>query len=314
MKILVLGAGAIGGYYGARLIQAGADVTFLTRHARAEALAQHGLRVRSQLGEVNLAVRTVVAGQVKREYDLVLLACKAYDLESAVAALEPALHPEGVILPFLNGLSVYDRLDARFGRDRVLGGVAYIATSLMPSGEIVHQGAADSLVVGSRSQRGVPIASEFYEYIARTPGQRRISPTIEQELWSKWVMIASGALMTCLMRGTVGNILGTNDGRTLMQQAMRECSDVAKFSGFELSNESIQAMHDRLLDATSSWAASMMRDIAQGAPRIEADDIVGDMVRRATTVGCDAPLTSAAYCHLQVYEAVQQRQRQDLAP
>ncbi len=302
-KILVLGAGAIGGYYGARLIQAGADVTFLVREARAEKLAHDGLRVRSEHGDAHLTVNTVTAAQVKPDYDLILLACKAFDLDTAINAIEPALAPEAVVLPFLNGLSVYDQLDARFGKDSILGGIAYIATSLTADGTIAHTGKGDTLIVGSRTARGEQPARAFHDRIAATPGQRRLSASIEQDLWNKWIMIASGALMTCLMRGTVGDILKTGDGHLLMQQAMRECGEVARRAGFALPAEAEQTMRGLLLNEQSGWAASMARDIAEGAPRIEADAIVGDIVERASRLGCEVPLARAAYCHLQVYES-----------
>jgi 2-dehydropantoate 2-reductase len=301
LKILILGAGAIGGYYGARLIQAGADVTFLVREARAKTLAQSGLSVHSDLGEAQFLVPAVTAGNVTPEYDLVLLACKAYDLDTAMAAIEPALKPRGVVLPLLNGLAVYDRLDARFGKDRILGGVAYIATTLTPDGSIAHVGKGDTLIVGNRTPSAESLARAFYDIIATTPGQRRLSTSIEQDLWNKWVMIASGAMMTCLMRGNVGEILGTDHGRLLMQQAMHECAEVARLSGFELAADAVQTMHGLLENESSTWAASMARDIAQAAPRIEADDIVGDIVKRSVKLGQDAPLARTAFCHLQVY-------------
>lgn len=122
MKILVLGAGGMGGYYGARLIEAGADATFLVRPQRAVALARDGLRVQSELGNFEGAVRTVTADEVGAGHDLVLLACKTYDLDAAIDAIAPAIAGGAAVLPLLNGLSAYDTLDRRFGRDRVLGG------------------------------------------------------------------------------------------------------------------------------------------------------------------------------------------------
>ncbi len=307
MKILVLGAGAMGGYYGGRLMQAGADVTFLVRPRRAEALARDGLVVRSELGDIRSPVRTVLAEHVAPDYDLVLLTCKTYDLGCAMEALDPALDASrgksAAILPLVNGLRAYDTLDARYGRERVLGGVSYIATTLDPAGAVVHQGRVDGLIVGARAAEAQGLASAFHVLAAGTPGTRELSPEIDQALWNKWVMISAGALMTCLMRGTVGEIARTADGRALMRQAMDECAAVARLSDHPLPEPVFQAMSARLLDETSSWTASMMRDIAQGAPRIEADDIVGDMAQRAARLGLDVPLVRTAYCHLQVYEA-----------
>ncbi|HEV7803127.1 MAG TPA: 2-dehydropantoate 2-reductase N-terminal domain-containing protein, partial [Burkholderiales bacterium] len=150
MKILILGAGALGGYYGARLIEAGADVTFLVRPGRAAVLRQQGLVVRSPLGDFERAVRTISREEATPDYDLVLLACKAYDLDDAMAAVEPAISSRALVIPLLNGMAVYDTLDARFGKDKVLGGVAYIATKLEASGNVAHLSSGDTLLVGAR--------------------------------------------------------------------------------------------------------------------------------------------------------------------
>nr|WP_315594529.1 2-dehydropantoate 2-reductase [uncultured Cupriavidus sp.] len=302
MKILVLGAGAMGGYYGARLIEAGADVTFLVRHGRAQALKRSGLIVRSELGDFERQVSTVQAGELDATYDLVLLACKAYDLDDAIAAITPAVGPRTAILPLLNGVGAYDRLDHCLGRERVLGGVSYIATTLAADGTILHAGRMDRLVVGARTAQMSALATEFHALVSRAAGTREISGAIDQELWNKWAMIAAGAIMTCLMRGTVADIMRTQDGRRLMLEAMAECRIVAELCGHAIPAPVAEAIQTRLLDSSSTWAASMMRDIAQGAPRIEAEAIVGDLVARAADRGRDLPLSRVAYCHLQVYE------------
>lgn len=301
-KILVVGAGAIGGYYGARLISAGADVTFLVRPRRAALLAADGLRVKSDLGDFHAPVKTVSREALTPVYDLVVLSCKTYDLDAAMDDVAPAIGAHTAILPFLNGLSVYDRLDARFGRDRVLGGVSYIATMLEPDGAIRHMGSNDVVVVGARTPAAASLAEGFHALIAQSAGMRSVSADIGQALWKKWTMVASGALMNCLMRGTLADILATRDGRALMLQSIAECCAVASAEGYPPSPADTQALQARLLDASSNWAASMMRDIAQGMPRIEAHSIVGDLITRAEAHGLAVPLIRVAYCHLQVYE------------
>lgn len=309
MNILVVGAGAIGGYYGARLLQAGGDITFLVRPRRAAALASKGLRVHSDLGAFEGPVKAVLREELTLKYDLILLSCKAYDLEASLDDIMPAVGSHTAILPFLNGMSVYDQLDARFGRDRVLGGVAYIAVTLDPLGEIHHMGNADVVVVGSRSQASIPSAESFHALISTSAGSRVLSKDVSHALWNKWVMLASGALMTCLMRGNLREILATRDGQSLMKQAMLESQSVASAEGQALWPEEVQRLEERLLDPKSAWAASMMRDIAQNAMRLEAQAIVGDLIDRAERHGLDLPLTRAAYCHLQVYERQQLSKR-----
>lgn len=308
MKILILGAGAIGAYYGARLIEAGADVTFLVRPKRAEALAASGMTVRSELGNFDGPVQTVLEADVKPEYDLVLLACKTYDLDAAMQTIASAVGETTVILPFLNGMLAYDKLDARFGRRRIAGGIAYVATMMEPSGTIRHLGKNDAVIVGSRSDEQEASVSAFSGLIARTHGLRRRSANIEQELWDKWVMIASGAMMTTLMRAPVGSIVKTSHGSELMRQAMNECRAVADHAGHATPPESVARMENLLLDPHSTWLASMMRDISQGAARLEHDDIVGDIIDRSARSGLAAPLARIAYCHLQAYILESDRQ------
>lgn len=312
MKILVLGAGAIGGYYGARLLQAGADVTFLVRPARAARLAAEGLVVRSELGNVRQPVQTVQTpgGVPPGAFDLVLLTCKGYDLPSALDAIAPAVDGGAAVLPLLNGLKAYEKLDARFGRDKVLGGIAVIAAMLEKNGEIVHFGSLERFTVGARSPAQAGLAQRIHALLSKDeqrPGARVLTTAVEQALWNKWAMLCSAAATCCLMRGTVGEIMHTADGQALMRQTMSECGAVAAASGFALSDETRQQMEARLLDPTLDWAASMMRDINQGARQLEADDVVGDMLHRADGFHVPAPMLRAAYCHLQVYGAQQQK-------
>ncbi|MDR6585423.1 ketopantoate reductase family protein [Herbaspirillum sp. BH-1] len=303
MKILVLGAGAMGGYYGARLIEAGQDVSFLVRERRARQLQQEGLVIDSALGNFAGPVKTLVSGTaIAAEFDLILLACKSYDLDGAIETLKPLTGQNTVILPILNGLSTYDSLDATFGRDRILGGVSYIATTLDKNGHIQHQGSNDSLSVGARASSSENIARAFHAAIARTPGLRQFSDNIDQALWNKWAMIAAGAAVTCLMRGNIGQILATAEGESLVRQAITETTSVAGGSGYPLPQVALDQMHKLLLSPASTWEASMARDIAAGMARLEADAIIGDMLTRARQLGIELPLLRAAYCHLQVYE------------
>jgi 2-dehydropantoate 2-reductase len=301
MKILVLGAGAIGGYYGARLLQAGADVTFAVRPRRRAALARGGLVVHSALGGFAGPVRTVDTKAVDGPYDAVLLACKGYDLIEAMDDIAPGIGPDSVVLPFLNGLGAYSLLDQRFGRARVLGGVAYIAVQMDADGAIRHLGPGDSVLAGARGDATGGAAQALFALLQAGPGTRTWTPDIVQALWDKWAMLAAGAALTCLMRGTVGQILATAGGQALAERMIAECEAVAAADGYPIRGEGAARTRKLLLDPASGWMASMMRDIVQGATRIEHEEIVGDMMRLAHRYGIDTPLLNAAYCHLQVY-------------
>ncbi|MBB3004713.1 2-dehydropantoate 2-reductase [Paraburkholderia tropica] len=301
LRVLILGAGALGGYYGSRLIQAGADVTFLVRPRRAEALMRDGLRVSSSLGDFSSAVRTVAADAVRPGYDLVLLTCKAYDLDDALNSLAPALAGAAGILPLLNGMAVYDTLDRRYGRARVLGGVSYIAASSAEDGSIVHMGNQDKLIVGARHPSQRDLVGQLHAAFAATSGLRVLSERVDADLWQKWVMLSSGAAATCLMRGRLCDILRTSDGKNLISALIEECVTVSRAEGFDLSPQVVDGVRRFLLDAESTWAASMMRDIARLSPRIESEAIVGDMIARAARHQIDTPYLRVAYAHLQTY-------------
>ena len=306
MQILVLGAGATGGYYGARLQQAGAQVRFLVRERRRAHLSEQGLVARSALGDMKLPVTTLsrdeLAGSAAQA-DVVLLTCKAFELDEAMDTIAPAVAGGALVLPVINGMEAYNRLDRRFGRDKVLGGIAYIATMLAPDGAIQHFGPNDVFVVGARAASQEPVAQRFHELVARTPGMRRLSGNIEQELWEKWVMLASGATATTLMRANVSQILGATGGEAVIRQAIDEVTQVATLSGHPPGPASVGMVQRVLLDSASPWAASMARDMTAGIPRLEAQAVLGDLIAQASLVGAAVPLLQTAYCNLQIYEA-----------
>ena len=303
MRILVLGAGAIGGYYGLRLAEAGADIGFLVRPGRAAQLARDGLVVVSRGEERRQRVPTLLAGEVERPFDAVLLTCKAYDLPAAVEAIAPAMGERSVVLPLLNGLAHFDLLDARFGAGRVLGGVAYIATMLEPDGTIRHTSPMDTLLFGDRGGRLTPPVEALAEAFAATQVTARASMEITQDLWEKWAMLAAGAAVTCLLRGTIGEVLATADGAAVAARIVAEVRAIAAAQGHAPRPAAVAQADRTLGDPQSRWAASMMRDIQQGAPRLEAEHVIGDLIRRGREHGLAAPMLEASFAQLQVYNA-----------
>jgi len=309
MKVLILGAGAVGGYFGGRLVQAGADVTFLVRSQRAQKLARAGLVIRSPLGDAQIPVRTVLQEAVRPEYDLVVLSCKAYDLEDAITSIGGAMGPDTLILPLLNGLAQLSRLERTYGNARVLGGTCYIASTMDADGAIRHLGKFQGITCGVRAgnhARAAALLEELAQAYARVSVECKVSTDIEQDMWEKFVLLASLAAMTCLMRASVGEILEAADGEALMREALATCIAAATAAGHAPRAESLQRTEGMLFARGSAFTASMLRDLEAGG-RVEADHIVGDMLRRARAAGADARLLAAAYCHLQAYEARRQR-------
>ena len=311
MRFLVLGAGAVGGYFGGRLAEAGRDVTFLVRGQRTAALAEHGLRVESPLGDFTVPVKVATADRVGGPYDVVLLTAKHYDLDAAIEAIRPGVGPDTAILPLLNGLVHLERLDRAFGPGRVLGGVAYVGAVLLPDGGIRHINRLSGIAFGERpvDQEGGPEAhggiSERMRAIeqefAGTPVSAPANPDIIQEMWEKFVMMGAMAGMNCLMRGTIGQIVATEEGRTLMIEALAECQAVAAASGHDPRPQSRERVQAMLTEPGSVNSASMRQDLEAGR-RTEADAIIGDMLRRARGFGIATSLLRAAWCHLQVHE------------
>ena len=296
MRILILGAGAIGGYFGARLIEAGQMVDFLVRPARAERLHADGLRIASANGDFSQPVPCIT--EISDQYDLVLLSCKSYDLDSAIAAITPAVGKNTHVLPLLNGLAHMDALDAAFGEDRVLGGFAHISVTVKPDGSIEQFGDVARMVYGSRDESHVSEA--ISQAMSSMQAQVIQTPAILQLMWQKFTLITALAGATCMCRGSVADILATANGREFVKRLYRECCATAKASGFALSAD-MQGEALAALTTPTPLKASMLRDIEAGRSS-EGEHIVGDMYKRATVLSVDAPVLLAAATHLRVYD------------
>jgi 2-dehydropantoate 2-reductase len=307
MRILVVGAGAIGGYFGGRLLQAGRDVTFLVRPRRAEQLARTGLSIRSPSGDVDQPAPTVQADGLREQFDLILLSCKAYDLPDAMQSFAPAVGPDTAILPMLNGMRHLDLLEQRFGAKAVLGGWCAISVTLDSEGKILHLGDFQSLSFGERdgaaTERTRAIASAF----AGAKFEVRAVDAILQEMWEKWVFIATAAGITCLMRSAIGDIVAAG-GADLATSLLDECAAIAGQQGFPPGAAALQRNRAMLTAAGSGFTASMLRDVEQYA-RTEVDHVLGDLVRRANTPANAQTLLRVAYAHLMAYEARRARTR-----
>lgn len=305
MKILVLGAGAVGGYFGGRLAAAGRDVTFLVRPARAALLAQHGLHVRSRYGDVDIASpTTVTADAVPGPYDLVILSAKGYDLDSAIDAIAPAVGPDTAVLPLLNGMRHLDVLDARFGAGSVLGGMCLISTVLRPDGSIDHLGEPHSLVHGERSGGKTARSAAVQEALSGTGFDAVESDDVLQDMWEKWVFLATAAGTTALMRAAIGDVVAAG-GTPLIERLLDEVSGVAEEQGRAPRPPALAQIRGTVTEAGSLMTASMLRDMESGA-RIEADHVLGDLLDRAGDRPVD--LLRIVYVAAKSYEARRARE------
>lgn len=300
MRILVLGAGGIGGYFGGRLAATGVGVRFLVRPPRARSLARQGLVIRSPLGDVQIPVETL--SEATSAFDSVLLACKAYDLDSAIEAMAPAVGPTTLILPLLNGVRQLDVLDARFGREHVLGGLCHIGVTVNASGEIQHLNSLQRLVLGARTPGQTDAARELHRVMERGGFEPVLSDAIMRDMWEKFTFLATYAGMTTLMRAPIGAILSAADGEAIMREMLEECSATAAASGYAPRPPATTQMVTSLTERGSTGTASMLRDVLRNGPT-EHEHIIGDMLARARAAGVPAPLLRVSLAHMQAYEA-----------
>ena len=302
MRVLVVGAGAIGGYFGGRLLEAGRDVTFLVRPRRAAELADAGLAIKSPNGDVTLKKPPAVqADSLTGKFDVVLLSCKAFDLDDAIKSFAPAVGPQTSIIPLLNGMLHLDVLDQKFGRERVLGGLCAIAVTLNDKREVVQLQPMQSLTFGERDGKLSDRVRSIAEVMASGKFGSVASENILQDMWEKWVFLASLAASTCLMRASVGHILSAPGGRDFMLGMLDECSAVAEAEGYGPRPPFLERTRGMLTAEGSPMTASMFRDIKAGAA-VEADHVIGDLIKRGDAAKVPVPKLRAAYTHLKAYE------------
>lgn len=302
MKILVLGAGGIGGYFGGRLAEAGADVTFLVREGRRDQLKQDGLRIESQFGNARLDVKTTIAKDLKPEYDIVLLTCKAYDLPTAVEAIRPGLAPSGAVLPLLNGIAHIERLNQAFGKERVLGGVAKIQVTLTPEGIVRQLNDWRFVTFGEQSGEMTGHVRTLLEKFKAARGvEAEAVPDIMQRMWEKIVHLSTAAAMTCLMRASVGEIVRTPEGRSIFMRLLDTVAEVAARNGHRPSEEFMASYRKIFSQADSEYTTSMLRDMERRG-RTEGDHIIGFMLEKARAAGLDDSILLLAHTHIKAYE------------
>lgn len=302
MRILILGAGGTGGYFGSKLLRAGCDVQFLVRPARAQQLQRDGLTVRSPLGDSHspapcVTVATLPQAVATQSFDLVLLSCKAYDLASAIDAVAPAVGPHTLVLPILNGLAHYAALDARFGHGAVLGGLCHISVTKADDGSIVHLGKLERLTFGARTDGQRERVASLLALCQHAGIDVVAADDIAAAQWDKYSFLTALAAGTCLMQASVGEIVAAEGGAAFLRGLYAECLAVAAAEGHAVAAVAQAAAFEMLTRTGSSLKASMLRDL-QAGHRTEAQHIVGDMLHRAQTHDLAAPLLQAAYCYL----------------
>ena len=309
MRLLVVGAGSTGGYFGGRLAQAGRDVTFLVRPHRAELLRTDGLRIVSPHGDANLHPVVVTAGSLTRPYDAILLAVKAYSLNAALEDFAPAVGATTLIVPVLNGMKHLKVLTARFGPACLVGGLCFIVTTVDEAGRIVQLTEQHELAYGELNGTRSARIQALDDFMKGAGFDARLSATVEREMWEKWVLLASMGAITCLLRGTIGEVQAAPGGADVTDRLLKEVTDVVYAVGVRPSDAFLSRARTILTASGSKQASSMYRDLERGSP-IEADQIIGDLLARAQKLKISTPLLAAAYAQLSIYESRHRRAQQ----
>lgn len=302
MKLLVVGAGATGGYFGGRLAEVGRDVTFLVRPARALQLLREGLVLNSPHGDSVITPQLTTSSEIKKHYDVILLSVKAYGLDQAMADCAAAVGPNTVIIPVLNGMAHIEKLINRFGPRVVLGGVCKVAASIDDRGRIVQLAPFQELVYGELGQPASSNRRDGLDALFTGAGfDAKWSSDIRRELWQKWIFLASLGAITTLARGNVGEIAATESGDRFVREMLREIVAIAGAHGFAPGDKFVQGTTAVLTQRESGLTSSMYRDLVKGA-KIEAEHIIGDLLRRGDEFQLPSPLLRAVYTNLRIYE------------
>jgi 2-dehydropantoate 2-reductase len=301
MRMLVVGAGSTGGYFGGRLAQAGRDVTFLVRPTRAAQLAERGLQIVSPHGDFTVRPQLVTADRIAHSYDAILLTVKAFSLESALTDMAPAVAAETMILPVLNGMRHVDVLAERFGKKTLVGCACKIVGSVDDEGRIVQHQSLQEMAFGEMDGEVSPRIERLDQFMRNAGFDARLSRTIEREMWEKWILLAGLGGINCLMRGTIGDVAQAPGGTEFALAVLEEIVAVVRAVGVAPSMEFVAAAKSALTTTDSSLTSSMYRDLQRGE-RTEADQIIGDLVGRARAAGIEAQILGAIYTHLCVYQ------------
>ena len=305
MRILVIGAGAVGGYFGGRLAAAGRDVTFLVRAARAEQLRRTGLQIFDPYGDVSVQPKLLLTEELEARpevFDLIVVSTKAYSLEAAMEDFAPAVGGATVILPLLNGMRHLDALDARFGAEHVVGGSTQVVADLDAEGRVHSMTQLHDFNFGERDKTVTERIRAIEATLLGAGFEVHLRPDILASMWQKWTLLAAMGAITCLLRGSIGEVVAAPGGLETARAIAAECVAIATANGYPPEEAFHAVMIKRLTEAGSSLTASMYRDLQKGAP-VEADHILGDWLARGQKRGVDAPLVRAGFAQLAIYSA-----------
>ena len=301
MKILVVGIGGIGGFFGGFLHESGADVTFLVRPKRKKIVSENGLKIISSLGNINIQPNLILADELQPIYDVVLISCKTFDLKQALNDLS-AIKGKGIIIPFLNGIEHFRMLDKTFGEENVMGGLAIISSTLHQDGSIEHFGnLRQNITFGNRDNKKNDILLTFYEICKKSKFDVTLSEQINSDLWKKWVFISTVAGATTLFGCSLGDIVKHNFGEKIISDLYKECRLIAESYGYTIEDEEANNIVKSITAPGSPIKASMQRDVEKNS-FTEHEEIFGDLISKANINKIECPILMSCYIKMKVYQ------------
>ncbi len=302
MKILVMGAGALGGYFGARLAFAGHDVTFVARGAHLEAMQKQGLRIESRCGDIRLSKVKAVEDVSKVETpDVVMLMVKTYDVEAAAIQLKPVLGPETLIVSCQNGVSAPDRIASVVGAGRVTPCVVYMPASIKEPGVIFHPAEFHRIGVGELDGSESKRIRAFADAVNASGPDCTISADIRATFWEKLIPLASLSAITCLTRLDIGPVRDTPSTRRLLLDAIDEAHAVARAVCPTVSAQAGAKARAILLEELGRDTHASMQDDLMRGKRLELNDLSGEIVRFGARHNVPTPFHSFATAALQPF-------------
>ncbi|PLT29480.1 2-dehydropantoate 2-reductase [Peribacillus deserti] len=301
MRILVLGAGGVGGYFGGRLAEKGEDVTFLVRNSRKQLLEKQDLVIHSIHGDIRCKPQLLTAADTAAPFDLILFSTKSYHLDGAIKDLKPFVGEETVVLPLLNGIAHINRLKNEFGEKKVIGGLCFIETTLNEQGEVHQTSPMHRVVFGELNKTSSDRIRRIAEVLSGTKASFEQSDEIEQEMWHKYLFITTLSGLTTLMRSPVGPIRDLDGGRALFKQLLEETAEIMKAHGAPIRDGIVEEHMNTIEKMTYSMKSSMQRDMEKGTA-IEGGHIHGYLMTLAERHSINAPLLNVIYQNLLIYE------------
>ncbi|HSE94204.1 MAG TPA: 2-dehydropantoate 2-reductase [Methylomirabilota bacterium] len=297
LKVVVMGSGGVGGYFGAKLARAGHAVTFVARGAHLDAIRRRGLTVHSAAeGEFSVAVEAAERLDDRSPADLVLITVKCFDTADALAAVRPVVGPDTAVLSLQNGVEAIERIDAALGPGHALGGAAYVFASIEAPGVIVHR-FAGRIVLGEPGGGTSPRAERICEAIAKAGIPVEISPDIRPVLWEKYVMICAQAGATAVTRCPTGVVRAVPETWRLFRALAEELAALAAAAGVRLSAGIVDTVVATAAGLAPQTSSSLAFDLSQGK-RLELEALHGHAVRLAERLGVAVPSVFAVYAAL----------------